>query len=540
MRQPLPISLLFFGAVIGFFFLYMIPSVGIFFLTLSAFHVPGFLINAGLIGLTIEALSGRVARAWVMVPATLYAAFYGITAYEHFKLIELREGYLEANARVEVPFSKSDQALVSVGQNLSSRLINDYDLDAFYTKEDRESPLYRSTRTIPKGVCDRARDIRASLIPTATFSRIEIGNRSWRRQYDQEYCAFSVVESPRTPEVLVRTNTTKAVIGLLPVNKVSTEIITPEGEVYKVRNGSVSRLTWYPWPVVGCAPTQGGLSCFAFLWRERNVPIISSDNNLSQREADLVRALGLKRRPESEQRPSQVPQFVLDEIQKAEDKRLQDEIDFVAAALSEPTKSLEGWRPNALIHNHAALSKWSNAILTSLEETAAQEPSGRFDPPDRGILFAELVASFPETDFHRFKNRILDMYRSAPGEHWIWRDQRLIAKLGDYGEEALPIILKANGAEDELALSTIEGLCRVGQTDAKNLESVVLKNWRLSPEGLDLRRTALFLTLRRLDIAPPPLENDRGQIYASLSEEWAHVSPESPPAICRAWRTTPG
>src|SRR4051812_31911071 len=106
-----PKSLLFLVATGVVYLLQVIPVTGFFLMLVLAAFWSVLLVNAAMIGTAVEALSGRVARWWLVLPVAFYGGYFAVVAQDHATLRTLMAAYDAANARVTIPFEPARQAL---------------------------------------------------------------------------------------------------------------------------------------------------------------------------------------------------------------------------------------------------------------------------------------------------------------------------------------------------------------------------------------------------------------------------------------------
>lgn len=74
--RAFPISLGFFLAAVTLSLFPLIPVIGIFLMIAFMVFLSPLLINAGMLGVAAEALTGRVSRWWLVLPAAFYGVYF--------------------------------------------------------------------------------------------------------------------------------------------------------------------------------------------------------------------------------------------------------------------------------------------------------------------------------------------------------------------------------------------------------------------------------------------------------------------------------
>src|SRR5690606_30512056 len=103
MSRAIPLSLAIFVATGAPWLLQFLGDLGIVFMVILVPVWSPVVINAGMVGIGMEALVGRVYRVWLLVPLIFYGGYYGFAINDHFTLTALREAYDEANSKVDLP-----------------------------------------------------------------------------------------------------------------------------------------------------------------------------------------------------------------------------------------------------------------------------------------------------------------------------------------------------------------------------------------------------------------------------------------------------
>ncbi len=188
------------------------------------------------------------------------------------------------------------------------------------------------------------------------------------------------------------------------------------------------------------------------------------------------------------------------------------------------------WQVGVVANRPAALNSRADAIMTGVERAAAV-PKNRAS--ESGRILAGLLARLPRDRFEDLGPRILAVYAGADDRHWLWDAESLLRRLGDLGPGALPYLVNTRASRPSVNGGGIEGLCRVGEAGRATAEPVLLAMWTTSHGSSDRdARAALFVAMRRIGIAPPPLADDSRNQFAELHTEWADITPQSPSRVC--------
>ena len=130
------------------------PFIGIVLMFMLAKFWSVALINAGMIGTAIEALTGRVSRWWLVLPVAFYGGYFAFAAADHRTLRQMSVSYAAANAKVAIPFDPQRQALVFSGDGEGgSWYVNNFALPVAFFVNPNTPEAHRSTRMLANDVC---------------------------------------------------------------------------------------------------------------------------------------------------------------------------------------------------------------------------------------------------------------------------------------------------------------------------------------------------------------------------------------------------
>lgn len=340
MSRALPLSLLFFLAAAAVFLVQLIPPIGVILMMMMAAAWSVLLINAGMIGIGIEALSGRVHRAWAILPLAFYTGYFGLAAYDHSTLAELGDAYDTANSKVQIPFDPEMQALAFEGDMSNSWFTQNYALNVTYSADENYKEGFRSTRLVDQSVCKTVRDDPALLAANINTSSFHDGDKSGSRDLEKRFCNLSMPEAPVRPHLRVRSDVRTDIEALLPVRIVTTRVETPDGEHFVLHGGSASPLRWFPMPVMGCGLNSAAASwdcSWGFL--RKPTPIVSGKTRYNRDFETLARVLGLRRVTAGERRGTEPPPFLRVMLDASTQERMRLEIEHVEAMIADPARS---------------------------------------------------------------------------------------------------------------------------------------------------------------------------------------------------------
>lgn len=532
MRRPFPRSLLWFVVTGAVMLLQMFPVTGIVLMFALAMLWSIAFINLGMIGTAWEALTGRVSRLWLILPLAFYGGYYAFAVSDHLMLARLQAQIDAANARVHIPFDPAKQVLGAESRSEDGfggpALLQDYGLPVFYQASADRPETYSATRIVDAAICARVRN-------TPSFSGAGIWsfgvidrNGGKPGGLDKRFCQLTQPERPSLPLVAVALEGERTHAATLPVRAVTTRVTMPDGATYQVRGGTASPLRWLPMPVMGCGLNSGAPSwdCDAGFLRADFTRLVSGPD-----VAALAAALGLKR-VAPENRRAADPATVNDLIARAEADALARDIAAFDRVAVDPTAKVDSIPFRVLAARPDALDPRADAIMAALERAAAVE--NRYAARENGRNLARLLTRLPPDRFRAFGPRIIALYAHAdPGEkpHWLWESADLVNRLGDLGPAALPLLTRPAFDRNPPRLWSIEAACRLGPA-AQPLATLLYEQWAKTRDFDRDERARLYVTMRRIGLAVPPLAQDKRGQFDKLRENWADITPRSPPRVC--------
>jgi len=534
MRAVLPKSLLFLVATGVVYLLQVIPITGIFLMFALAMFWSVLLVNAGMIGIAVEALTGRVALWWLVLPIAFYGGYWGVTARDHATLRALTASYDAANARVTIPFDSARQALVFEKDEGGPWLTQNYALPVAYSVNANFPEGFRSHRMMDSKVCARIRETPALQAASVHTFGFHDGDAIADRRMEGRFCDLSMPEQPEHPLVRVSRKEEKLLEGWLPVTRITTTVTMPDGRPFLLLGGVAAPLSWMPMPVMGCALNSGGPSwnCQAAFWRHGYTPIVSGHTQFNRDLFVLAQALGLKPVAIAD-RQSSDPAPVLAKIAIVEQDTLARQLANIDAMIADPVARGAEWQVGVLQNHPDELAARADAIMTGIERAAMAGRAKRYQGRDSGRILAGLIVHLTRDRFVMFGPRLLAAYAAAGDDHWLWEAEPLLRRLGDLGPAALPYLLNRRASSASINGAGIEGLCRVGADGRADAEPALVAIWNGTRDGFERdARTELFVAMRRVGVSPPPLAEDKRNQLAQLQVDWADISPQSPPRVC--------
>lgn len=561
--RVIPLSLGFFVVAALVFALQLIPIIGIFLMVMLAMFWSALLINAGMIGTVVEALSGRVSRGWLILPATFYCGYFVFAAADHLVLRQLRADYDLANAKVAIPFDPDRQSLVFWGDggNPGAWYVQNYRLPVVYSGSPNDPAALRANRIIRQDVCASVRNAAFSAAGIYTMG-IQDGDDLRSQRLDKRFCALGMPERPTLPLVSVATREDKLVSVMLPMTRVVSTVTIPDGRHYQLLGGVAAPLSWLPMPVMGCGLNSGAAKwqCAAGFMRDTYTPIVAGTSRYHRDATTLARALGLKPVAIADRIGSDAA-VVRVRIADVEDRELKRQLVAVDRMVADPIEKVDDGAVGVLANRPEILATNADALMAGLERAADADPKDFWKARESGRILAGLIARLPTDRLVRYGSRLIDLYHAhfdpeAVGgdksySHWLWESEPLLRRLGDLGPQALFVAVDQRASFPGVNGAGVEAMCRIGAAGRARSGPALLNRWASTTSFDREERRALFVAMRRVGIVPPAIiETDaerqrrersnslggiikhRGTPAEELLKDWGDVTPLSPARVC--------
>lgn len=520
------------------FVLQAFPFTGMFGLLIAAPYWSIFLVNIAMLGTLVEALTGRVARRWLVLPFVFYGGYYLVAVQDHLALFALAQQFGAANASVSVPFDALRQTIIFGGDTddnevmEAAKLTQNYGLPFAFSANANVPEQYLSHRLMDLAVCYKARENPAFAGASIQVRAVYDADDAPTPRADKRLCELSMPEKPLLSPVLLSRSEMKVREGWLALTRITWTIKIP-GKRFQLVGGYGAPLSWVPMPVIGCGIDfqASRWSCFGEFLRERS-KAIGSEVRQGQGYSGLAGPLGLKRIATADRHGSNA-EFVLAKMDELEHGTLSQQLANVDAMIADPLAKVADRRLEMVANNKKELGSRAELILTALEREAFVDGNNQNQAKANGLLLAGLLAALPREQFIHLGPHLLKMYAGADGQHWLWEAGALIGRLGDLGRSALPYLVNPRALAPPSGRAGVEGMCRVGEAGRDIAGPALIALWNASPNGFDIdTANSMYVAMRRMGIAPPPLVGSAHALFAALQTEWADISPSSPPRVC--------
>ena len=379
----MPKSFLFFVATGVIFLLQAFPVTGIILMMMLAPFWSIALINAGFIGTGVEALTGSVARGWILLPLLWFTGYGAVAWNDHAVLAKLRDQVAAQNARVHVPFDAEHEVLVSNEGTANSQgvgvdwFVQNYALPVAYTfNATAPEAQFHATRLAGNELCRRLFDTpegRASGVRPMWFHDSP-GQRIADGVFEQRFCTIDVPQAPDQPQVLIARGAKETSVDGLPVTFLTTTIASTDGATHVLGGGIASPLSWLPMPVIGCGLDSGAArwKCTMQFWRNSFQPLESVGRRYGAGDVVLAEALGLRPVLPAD-RTAAPPDEIEALIADAARRKLDAELAKLDAVVADPEADIGSVPFDALLYRPDIVTPRLSSIMTTIETAIARK-----------------------------------------------------------------------------------------------------------------------------------------------------------------------
>lgn len=530
----LPVSLAFFAISAAVVAVMAIPLIGIFLMLLMGAYWSIFLINAGFLGIGVEALLGLVNRLWLIAPIAWYG-WYGYMAWQSHRDIDALVAQAKAfNAGKQIAFDPAHQSLVVVrsqdASGMLASLTQNYDLPVAYEPNPNfKSAAHLSVRLGAGELCDRIGNGLGYSAASIHAFGIHEGPDLWRRQLVRGICSISAPADPEFPAVSVALAAPKEQRqgALVFETQVATLKDARNGAEVDLLSISASPLKWFPMPVVGCGIdfNRGQSPCFSYFAREFPSAPGGSPTEL------VAAALGLTRAPASARSDKIAAQPFPAAFDAAVTNHLQSELAELDKAIKDVRKEKNTHFQTMGLEAHPeTYAARTSEIVEALRVRLATPNNHRGEISSLG----DLLGALPETQFLAVAQSIAAMLANAPGVSSEHLSRGLNIRMASV--DVFPLSLAERivsqikpGPES----SPYYYYCLVGERAAHHADEIAA---HLRATGRkDYGHMVSYIALLRIgrgDLLAE--EQDKGSPFRSKDYAyWAQtITPKSPPEVC--------
>lgn len=535
MPQGWPVSLWFFLITAVVYLLQRFPLTGVFLMIVGAAFWSILLINMGMLGLIVEALTGRANPLWLIVPALYFGGYYWAYLADRNALNLVTAEAARFNAGKSLPFDPVRQDLAfgdpKDGMGLSpSQFVERYGLERAFGGDGR---VYR-VGTDETCALLRKKPVFQSAGIFANYITRE-GKRPYQR-VGTGFCTIQMPGQPDRPIVRITERQQEAKRGRMPyIQRDFSARDESDGATAAVRTYAAQPLKLIPMPVMGCALNSGAASwdCFHGFMRDRvelpagrprysgGVPLLAAMLGLKQTDDLSAHAIGPERfKPIAE---------------RADAELTAKELALLDSILARPETYIKDAWFRHLGNRPDAVEPYTNRIFDALEKL--QQSDVKYSANGRELW--KLAAVFREPIIAKQRSRFVEWMK--PGALREWTDESwqafALLDLGDPVQRNIVLtrLERPGGYTTEL----LPGFCRMGAAAPDDAKERLLRIWKVRDKlgkGLDNRRShedvQLYLTLNRIGLKTEAGKVDQRYMGNTFLGIWETITPGTPVDVC--------
>jgi hypothetical protein len=493
-------------------------------------------LNLGFASIVPEALKGRIAKSWLLVPAVWFGGYYTAAITSHVRVARLDAQFRAHNAAERIPFDSATHTLVidaSIREMLlrDTEIVRDYRIPVIYETARRGTDVFhRAMRLMTEPDCRKISQNALTRNAGVLVRTVPDDHPILRRRKLTDICVVTAPEEPTLPAIVVsgKKDEQKQFIAPHLMYRIAIKDAEDKELAHPIA-GVAWPLEWLPMPMIACNP---------FLWVSkgecsvifaRGTTILGGRETYGSAVDDVVAAtLGLKRAHAVDRRKefAAATNPAIEIAAQSVATRMGALLDDVIAdpAADRPTHRLRVLMADVSIYKDRAPAM-VQAMSRALENGRSTYHTAR--------VLQELLAHLPRADFEAIGPGLLNILSAQDPLNNDTVLGTLAARLGDLGPAALPILEKmifpTSGRRADYA---IYGLCRVGAAAGRYADVLVD---RVAERRWSDATVAIYVTLRRLG---------RDDLIARNSNEGAPfarpsglllertITPKSPPSAC--------
>jgi hypothetical protein len=442
-------------------------------------------INAGFLGLGVEALTGRIHKAWLIGPL-LWFAGYEYIAWQSNKSVEpLRNMVFAFNDKKQIVFDATTQSLVvetPADTETVRKLLEGYELPVVYVSDRQSSEFkHRAWRISRTESCEAINGSGRFQAPVrGRPMEIHTGRYS---VYLPSSCIFGLPEEPTTPVVSYTVEAQEwHRVAFLRYNLTTIKLMS-DADTIELRSASVAPLWWFPAPTMGCSFNPGGPSWQCTPDFFRDVRVLTEPSEIA------AKALGLKPAASVTLRELEARNLVVRQ-RGAEMARASQ--NAFTEFLADPSKPITAANLRDAAKHPEQYDKKSSEIANAIGKVLAP-PNPRLDI---AINLGEMLAALPDIQFNAVVPQLLAGYTAAQQISTSVIGDRMAHRLSAIGAPALPILERLALEQPDSLTRPIYALCRVGSVAGGDGEEIA-KHLRGTKRSDD-QHIAAFKTLLRI------------------------------------------
>jgi hypothetical protein len=471
-----------------------IPILGVYLMLMGGPLFAGFLVHLFLASLLVEALTGRVPRAFILVPIIAYGGYYVAYFREGLQVEHLSQKLRAANPGKIYAFDPTVNSLV---MDRAQEFVETHDVPVVYEPNRNYPEAYLSERLITGAQC---RGIKRD-----TQNRVLTLGVHFNGIFQKSVCLLRFPERPTNKVVKVTLLGDPQIWAHHEeIRQQTTEIAVDGKTVGSFTTAFIWRLPTFPYLAIGCAPSW---QCFAGFNRSL-MTIDGTPGTVDRAKFDdpISVMLGIRKYAAAD-----LANFAgfdgnlqaLDRVRKEPEKVENDVFEALDAVIDgrnpKPPFNLgysAATNPDRLAPRAEGMARRLVALVRGGITTV---PNGR----EQMEALAKAIGALPHEAFVSVAGPLFDLVKEDP-DRAMHKYPMIYVRLGEAGTMTLPFY------RDQVMAKEIRGwermfpvlaLCRIGEADTD-----LIGEMKRRYNSVDLQgggdpinyKTALFVTLLKL------------------------------------------
>jgi hypothetical protein len=542
--------------LIVFLALEYVPFTGIFLMLVAGGLIAGWLVHLLFAVVLVEAATGRLPRAFIVIPILAYGGYYAAYFWEGWQVAQTSKTLRTTNPGKVYDFDPTVSSLV---MSRTQEFVETHDIPVAYEPNSNYPEGYLSERLITRAQCNG--------IKRDTQNRVWTMGVHFNDVFQQNICLLRFPERPTK-------NTVKATLIGDPeiwahhreIRQQTTEITVDNKILGSFTRAYIWRLPAFPLLVIGCGLISGPepkWACIAgFMRNLMTIDGIPDTVDRAKFDVPVSVMLGIRKYVAADL--SNFPGFdsnlaALDRVHEEPEKVENNVFDTLDAIIDgqnpKPSFNLGyslATNPDRLAPRADGMARRLSALVRTDVRTV---PNARLQIE----ALAAAIGALPHAAFVGVAGSLFDVIKEDP-DRAMRAYPMIYIRLGEAGATTLPFY------RDQVMVKEIRGwqrmlpvlaLCRIGEADADLIEDLKTRY-----NSVDLQgggdpvgyKTALFVTLLKLgqdsflrDNHPDQAERDRwyGDVLAGkgltttgpnncMPEDWpltTYATPEVAPSL---------
>lgn len=246
-----PVSLIGIPLAVVAYLAQTIPLVGVFLMMLMAIAWPGLLVLAAMVGTALEAITGRVSRWWLVLPAIVLGGYEAFAFADHLTAWRLQDREAVVGG---IPVRDRDIVIIGDGsKDLAERIVETRIVDSVHEAilDDGRTIGYVSRRLAPSSQCGSLRSSDLDHRVGIMFFHAP-SDPHGQRKLDSGACLLDLDDVPETPAITIRVAEGHGTVGSMPVTMRIAIVSNPGFTPIRIRSHTSRPLSWIPFLLAGC------------------------------------------------------------------------------------------------------------------------------------------------------------------------------------------------------------------------------------------------------------------------------------------------